>query len=221
MAVRMPTYRWRIEFSLPGVPIAQAIALDAMQLTPCPRDKYARARSAGALLLETEEYLHPSDVRARAMSRLQALAMAAAAIGGSVQEPEITSINLQNEKELEAAGLLTPLLDEGLLHTFNVIAPDIDGATLAAAYRVAVMLGDQEAARWLRSVRWLWKANADADAYDQFLALWISFNVLYGPYKARNEHGVTRGEQGAIQAYLEETISNEKDAEEFLAPVIR
>jgi hypothetical protein len=164
-------------------------------------------------MLETNEYLEKRGVEARAMSRLRALAMAAAAIGASVQEPEITLVVLENEQELSKAGVRTPLLNGGLRIEFDILAPDVDEATLGAAFHAVGALSEQEASAWERSARWLWKANSDPEPYDQFLALWISFNVLYREHKRD-------GEQAAIQEFLEENVATEENAQEVSALVI-
>jgi hypothetical protein len=96
--------------------------------------------------------------------------------------------------------------------TFNVFADDIHESTLAAGYGQALALPDSDAALWRRAVRWIWKANGDADPYDQFLALWISFNVLYGPHH-------TGRETLAIESYLAHAVPAEGDAEEFLTEI--
>ncbi|MGH9424980.1 MAG: hypothetical protein ACRD2L_01545 [Terriglobia bacterium] len=206
----MATYRWRIEFSLLGVPIASSVTLDAIHLAPAFPDEKGRSRSIGYLVIETDQYLQDLAVEADALSQLEFVAIAAAALGGSVREPVVTSVRLENRDDLEAAGVRTPLENASLTVRYNVIAPDIEETALTKCYRTAVRLEGQEASLWRRAARWLWKANSEADPYDQFLALWISFNVLYGPLK-------TNSEQRAIQDYLAKEIPREPDAEKFLA----
>lgn len=208
----MATYRWRIEFFLPGVPIARSVTLGAIHLAPAPRDENGRSRSNGYLVLETDQYLQDSAVEAEALLQLEFVAIAAAALGGSVREPIVTSVRLENRDDLEAVGARTPLENASLTMTWNVIAPDIEETALATGYRTALSLAGQEASLWRRAARWLWKANSEADPYDQFLALWISFNVLYGPLK-------TNSEQRAIRDYLAKATPTELDAEKFLAEV--
>jgi hypothetical protein len=208
----MAMYRWGIEFSLPGVQIARPVTLGAIHLTPAPRDENGRSRSIGYLVLDTDQYLQDSAVEADALSQLEPVAIAAAAMGGSVREPVVTSVRLENRDDLEAAGIRTPLENASLTMTWNVIAPDIEETALTKGYRAALTLAAQEASLWRRAARWLWKANSEADSYDQFLALWISFNVLYGPHKINSE-------QRAIQDYLAQAIPTEPDAEKLLAGV--
>lgn len=208
----MATYRWRVEFSLPGVPIARPVALDTIQLTPSPRDEKGHSRSTGYLLLETDQYLQQADAEQRALAQLETVAVAAAALGGSVREPVVISVRLENQDELEAAGVRTPLLDAGLRFTWNVIAPDIEEILLARAHRAALALGEPEASLWGRAARWLWKANSDANPYDQFLALWISFNVMYGPH-------ATNGEPRAIRDFFAQAIASEPAAEALLVNI--
>jgi len=208
----MTTYRWRIEFSLPGVPIARPVTLDAIHLEPTPRDENSRSRSIGYLVLETDQYLQDSAVEAAALSRLEFVAVAAAALGGSVRGPVVTSVRLENRDDLEAAGVRTPLENASLTMTGKVIAPDIEETALTRCYRTALGLAGEEASLWRRAARWLWRANSEGDPYDKFLALWISFNVLYGPLK-------TDSEQRAIEDYLAKAIPTEPDAEKFLAGV--
>jgi len=208
----MPRYRWAMHFALPGVRITRPVTLDNIDLKPAPPDDRGHSQSIGYVLIETDEDAGEDELRAETMSRLELVAISAAALGGSVREPVITSIRLENREELEAAGRRTPLENASLLVTWNVIAPDIEEAALTNYYAAALKLAGQEASLWRRAVRWLWKANSEADPYDQFLALWISFNVLYGPLKMNSE-------QRAIQDYLAKAIPTEPDAEEFLAEV--
>jgi hypothetical protein len=90
----MATYRWRIEFDLPGVPIARPLSLGAMQLTPAPRDERGHSRSNRYLVFETEEYLQGSTIETEALSHLEPVAIVAAAIGGSVRAPTVTSVHV-------------------------------------------------------------------------------------------------------------------------------
>lgn len=94
-----------------------------------------------------------------------------------------------------------------------MLAADIDGTALTKGYRAALTLGPQEAPLWHRAARWLWKANSEANPYDQFLALWIAFNALYGPKK-------TDGEPSAIRDYLADAIPKESDAQKLLAGLL-
>jgi len=120
------------------------------------------------------------------------------------------SVKLENRAALEAAGIRIRLHDSGLTDTWTVLAGDIEESALTTGYRHALALPDSDAWLWRRAVRWLWKANGDPDPYDQFLALWISFNVLYGRYH-------TGRETLAIENYLLHAVPAESDADEFLA----
>ncbi len=203
-------FRWQASFLLPGLQVAQPLTLGTIHIDPSPRTEDGQSQSSGHLSFGTERYLRDSEAKAKALSQLEPLAVAAAAIGGSVGEPVITSVRLENRQTLEASGVSTPLADSGLLVQWNVLAPDIDSATLAKGYRAALTLGPEEAPRWHRAARWLWKANLDADPYDQFLALWIAFNVLYGRKWRGNE-------ADAITEYLAEELPQESEAQKLLA----
>lgn len=207
----MATYRWRIDFSLPGVPIAQPMTLDAITLTPAPRDQKGRSLSNGYLQLDIDQYLQDSDVETQAMSQLERIAIAAAALGGSTRKPIVNCVRLDNRDELEAVGLRTPLQNATLRHRINVIAPNIEEPALTHGYRTVLAFGGEDLLLWLRVARWLWKANSDADPYDQFLALWICFNVLYGRFVPNRQR---RGSQRTgIKNYLaQEAIPTETDA---------
>jgi hypothetical protein len=134
-------------------------------------------------MLDTDQCLDDSAIEQRALPQLETVVLVAAALGGSVREPVVTSVRLENRADLEAAGVLTPLENAGLLVTLNVLADDIAEIALTVGYSAAVNLANAEASRWRRAARWLRKANADAGPSDQFLALWIAFNVLYGQHK--------------------------------------
>jgi hypothetical protein len=143
------------------------------------------------------------------MTQLERIAMPGAALSGSTCEPVVTSIRLDNRDELEAVGVRTPLDNARLIFEWNVIEPNIDEAALAHGYRTVLAFGQEDLSLWLRVARWLWKANSDADPYDQFLALWICFNVLYGRH-------VTNGQPQGIRDYLTEAIPTETDAATLL-----
>ena len=206
----MATYRWRAEFVLPGLQLAQGLTLDAIHIVPSPRDEHGHSQSTGHLTFEAQHYLSESKATARALSMLEPLVVAAAALGGSVGEPEVTSVNLDNRTALEASGVRIPL-DSSLRLSWDVLAPDIDTGRLSTGYEAARDFTPEDAERLFRATRWLWKANSDPDAYDQFLALWIAFNVLYG--------GSHRFEQQAIEVYLAQAIPTELDAKTLLAGV--
>jgi hypothetical protein len=208
----MATFRWRADFSLPGLPLAQPLTLGAIYIAPSARGKNGQYESTGYLIFETEESLRESDARAKALSQLEAVAVAGAALGGSVGEPVVTSLSLENRECLEVAGVRIPF-EDGLLVSWSVGAADIDWASLTKGYQAVLGLGPQEAPLWYRAARWLWKSNWEADPYDQFLALWIAFNVLYGPKW-------TGSEPRAITDYLADEIPLEGDAEKLLAEVL-
>jgi len=52
----MATYHWHVEFSLPGVSVAQPVTLGAIQLTPASRDENGHSRSIGYLVLDTDQF---------------------------------------------------------------------------------------------------------------------------------------------------------------------
>lgn len=79
----MATYRWAVEFSLPGVPIARPVTLGAMQLTPASADENGHFQSIGSVALSTDQYLEPSAVEANVVLELELVALAAGAKGGS------------------------------------------------------------------------------------------------------------------------------------------
>lgn len=195
----MVKYRWSVEFVLPGVPLERPVQIGNMVLRPAPIDDNGGSRSTGSLLLEIEKCPDEDAAAARAMQELEAVTISAAAIGGSVRAPVVTSIHLENEAELEAAGLRTPIKGGKILHTWDVIAPIIDGSKLAKGYQAAVGLS----ADWHRAARWLWKANSETDPYDHLLALWISFSVLYGRQMINGE-----SEQSAIKRYVDATFTS-------------
>lgn len=203
----MPTYRWRADFVLPGLQLAHELTLGTIRVVPSPRGDLGHSQSTGHLTFETDTYLGEPEATAHALSLLTPLAVAGAALGGSVTTPTVTSIRLDNQVDLEASGVRIPL-NGGLLLSWNVLAPDILAPSLSAGYDRARALPPDIAERVFRAGRWVWKANADADAHDQFLALWIAFNVLYG--KPRGH------EQKAIEDYLAEAISTELEANTVL-----
>jgi hypothetical protein len=143
---------------------------------------------------------------------LEPVAVAAAALGGSVGEPVVASVSLENRDALEASSVRISL-DSCLTLKWDVLAPDIDETALHKGYRVALAFGPQEAPFWCRAARWLWKANSEANPYDQFLALWIAFNVLYGPKR-------TDSEPSAIRDYLAEASPSEVTARSLLTRVL-
>src|SRR2546428_8883807 len=104
----MATYRWRIEFSLPGAPIARPVTLGAIQLSPASRDEHGHSRSVGHLMLDTDQCLDDSAVTKEALPKLETVAIAAAALGSSVRAPVITSVRLENRADLQSAGVRTP-----------------------------------------------------------------------------------------------------------------
>jgi len=209
----MTVYQWSVEFLLPGVPLSRPLTLGSIALRPMPRDENSASRSVGCLQLETGQHLDERAVAAQALSQVELLAMAAAALGGSVRQPVVTSIRLDNRHELDAAGMRTPIENGRILMTWNVISPDIDETALTRGYQRAIALQSNVLPLWLRVARWLWKGNSDADPYDEFLALWISFNVLYGPF-------VQKSERLGIEAYLAQALPTEPDAEALLREVI-
>lgn len=87
----MATYRWRIDFSLPGLPIARPLRLGPIELNPAQPDGNGRSRSLGTLALDTDKFLQESQVETAALERIEPLAIAAASLGGSVREPTVTS----------------------------------------------------------------------------------------------------------------------------------
>lgn len=208
----MATYKWRADFLLPGLPIALPLTLGTIYIVPVPRDETGRSQSRGHLTFETAAHLSETEARAKALSELTPVAVAGTALGGSVGEPVVTSVNLVNRATLEASDVRIPL--EAKLHsTSRVVAPDMDVATLTSAYHATVTLAPQhDVLLWHRAARWLWKANSEPDPYDHFLALWIAFNVLYGPKK-------TDGEPSGIRAYLSDSIRNETEGQALLARV--
>ena len=157
-------------------------------------------------MLEFPEYKRDIAIREAALAQLEAIAIAGAALGGSVQEPVVHSVRLENRTELEAAGIQIPY-SFAFVHSFNVIAPSIDTATLDKGYRTFSALPPGILHLWRRAARWLWKANAEGDPYDYLLALWIAFNVLYGPHITKG-----RSEQKAIEAYAAKAFQSNATA---------
>ncbi len=208
----MTAFRWLAEFLLPGLPIARPLTLGGIHVLPVPRGENERSHSNGHLTFEPDTHLRDAEARAHAQSQLELVALAATATGGSVGEPVVTSVRLDNQADLEASGVPIPL-DACFTLKWKVLAPDIDETAVIKGYRVALEFGPQEAPFWRRAARWLWKANSEAHPYDRFLALWIAFNVLYGPKRIDSE-------PNAIRNYLAETIPSEQVARSLLAGVI-
>lgn len=206
----MPRYRWRIDFLLPGVPIDRPIQLDAIQLQPAPRDDEGHSQCTGYLSLELDQYADENAVKAQVLPQLGFVAIAAAGLGGSVREPIIDSIRLENREELEVAGMRTPF-SASFRVSSTVVAPTLGERELLKGYRAVSALSHDQLLLWSRVARWLWKANGEQDPYDQMLALWISFNAVYGPYGA--------GEQQAIKNYIAQTVGTESAARSLLSVV--
>lgn len=207
----MPRYRWRIDFLLPGVPIDRPIQLDAIQLQPAPRDGKGHSWCTGHLSLELDQYADENAVKAEVLKRLGFVAIAAAGMGGSVREPIIDSIRLENREELETAGMRTPL-SASLCVSFTVVAPTLGERELLKGYRAVSALSPDQLLLWSRAARWLWKANGEQDPYDQMLALWIAFNVVYGPY-------MNGSERQAIKKYVAHAVGTESAARSLLSLV--
>ena len=203
----MPTYRWRAEFVLPGLQLAQELGLGTIHVVPCPRDDLDRSQSTGHLSFETDRYLDESEATTAALSLLAPLAVVGAALGGAVGAPTVTSILLDNQAELEASGVRLPFQNRFRM-SWNVVAPEIPAASLIAGYETARALPPEITEPLARGARWLWKANSDPDGRDQFLALWIAFNVLYGR--------PNRSEQQAIEDYLARALPTEPEAKAVL-----
>lgn len=198
----MVTYRWSVGFALPRVWLERAVQIGRITLQPAPCDENGDPQSTGSLLLETEEFLDITDIAARAMQEIEPVAISASATLGSVLSPRITSLCLQNRQELEAAGLPSPSPVPRPHLDAYVIAPVPDEAKLGAGYLAAVGLPPDERQRLHLVARWLWKANSEHDPHDALLALWISFNVLYGPFWA-----LTKDERKAIECYAAQRIA--------------
>ena len=211
----MATFRWRANFLIPGLPLAQPVRLGAIHVAGSTRDGNRKYESTGHLIFEADQFLFEAEARGRAAALLEPVAVAGAALGGSIGEPVVTLVNLENRDALEAAGVRIPF-EGGLLVTWTVGTADIDCASLTKGYLAVLGLGPQEAPLWHRAARWLWKSNWEADPYDQFLALWIAFNVLYGPRWTKG----TNTETGTIEAYLAEAVPWESDAKALLAGVL-
>lgn len=201
-------FHWRGEFSIPGLPLAQPLKLGAIYVERSPRAEDGKYEAIGHVSFEAEQYLCESDARARAVSLLEPVAVAGAALGGWVGEPVVTSVSLENRDVLEASGVRIPF-EGGLLVTWTEGAADIECSSLTKGYLAVVGLGPEEAPLWHRAARWLWKSNWQADPYDQLLAVWIPFNVLYGPKW-------TGSEPQAIADYLAGVIPEESDAAKLL-----
>jgi hypothetical protein len=206
----MATFQWRAEFVLPGFQLDQELTLGTIHIVPSPRDEHGHSQSTGHLTFETQHHLSESKATARALSMLEPLAVAGATLGGSVGNPEVTSVRLDNQTDLETSGVRIPL-ESSLLVSWKVLSPDIDIGQLRKAYEASLVFTPEAAERLCRAARWLWKANSDADPYDQFLALWIAFNVLYG--------GSHKFEQQAIEIYVDQALPTELEAKTLLAGV--
>jgi hypothetical protein len=111
------------------------------------------------------------------------------------------SSNSQNQPEIEAAGMALPDRLQSLTLTWSVLAATIKEAQLSTGYRSAMRLSSKRIAIHPRVARWLWKANADSDTTDQFLALWIALNVLYGQYQVKGKR-----ERDAIEAFANHMV---------------
>jgi len=90
---------------------------------------------------------------------------------------------------------------QSLTLTWSVLAATIKEAQLSTGYRSAMRLSSKRIAIHPRVARWLWKANADSDTTDQFLALWIALNVLYGQYQVKGKR-----ERDAIEAFANHMV---------------
>jgi hypothetical protein len=203
----MPTYRWRADFVLRGLQLAHELTLGTIHVVPAQRDDVGHSKSTGHLTFETDKYLRGPEATKHVLSLLTPLVLSGAALGGSVAAPLLTSILLANQAELEASGVPIPLTS-GLRVSFNVLSPDIPAPSLVAGYHTARALPPAAIERLSRAARWLWKANADPDGHDQFLALWIAFNVLYGKPHRR--------EQRAIEEFIAEAFPTDLEAKAVL-----
>ena len=206
----MPTYRWRAEFVLPGLQLVHELTIGTIHVVPSPRDDLGHSKSTGHLTFETDHYLRGLEATTYALSLLTPLALSGAALGGSVGAPTLTSILLANQIELEASGVRVPLTS-GLLMSFSVLSPDVPATSLVAGYHTARALPPEAIERLCRAAKWLWKANSDPDGHDQFLALWIAFNVLYGKPHRR--------EQRAIEEFIAEAFPTDLEAKAVLDSV--
>jgi hypothetical protein len=191
----MLQYNWAIQFFLPGAPLSEPMQVGDLNLRPAEPDQQGHSGCTGSFVLKLGECLTEREAAALATQHLEMVGIAASAMGGSVRGPEVVSLRLENVAELEAAGMRTPGKGGQFRMFVTVMARPLDERRLITGYQAVTNLPVSRRQLWHLAARWLWKANSERDPFDQMLALWISFNVLYGPYMSDSE-------QQAIEEYV-------------------
>jgi hypothetical protein len=183
----MAEYRWRATFTLPGAPLAEPAAFGNISAIPAEREDPGHSRSTGTLLLLVGDAVGERETERLAQAEVDALAVCASAIGGSVGEPVIHGVTLENADELEAAGQRLPVVGSSFRVSINVVAGNLETPRLARGYARFLALPLADRARLGLVGRWLWKGNNDPNPYDRMLAYWTAFSVLYGHYMSPDD----------------------------------
>jgi len=212
MSVGIP-YRWLVHFVVPGLRISEPISIDQMQLRPTALDAEGRPQAEGSFRIEYVNCVQQSTVEEDAGRRVEDFVDSASLVS-TVGHPRVVSVRLENEGDLQEAGLPIPISFPITLN-YEAMVPMVNRDRLQAAITARAALPMDGKQLQHRASRWMRRLYGDRDPFNSFVSLWVAFNVLYAPYYGNGEQEAIiqfvgeRFDVGASRELLERRIASD------------